>query len=169
MFNICVGRYTISPASITYQKIHLCLHFQSMSLNANSYPSPSYLQCKTHSGHEFTGTPAHPPSIDPHVLPKVVVLSLQLEEGSVMNIPMAILYVFHLFLFLPSLYFSSHDYSFTSVILTQHILLLVTQGRPSLISSIVILCIPYTLPTCSLPYCPQVFAFCCNLSYSLRL
>jgi hypothetical protein len=75
-------------------------------------------------------------------------------------------YVFHLFF--ASLYFSSHDYSFTLVILTQPILFLVTWGRSSLISSIVILCILYTLPTCSLPYHSQVFAFHCNLSYSLR-
>jgi hypothetical protein len=83
--------------------------------------------------------------------------------------PCLFLYVFHLCLLLPSSYFFSHDYSFTLAIVTQPILFLVTQGRYSSISSIVILCIPYTLPTCSLPYCPQVFAFHCNLSLPLRL
>jgi hypothetical protein len=77
-------------------------------------------------------------------------------------------YAFHLCLLLPCLYFHSHDYSFTSDILTQPVLFLVTRGRYTSISSVVILCIPYTLPTCSLPYRPQVFAFCCNLSLPLR-
>jgi hypothetical protein len=65
-----------------HQKIHLHLYSQSMSLNVSSYPLPLYLQRKTHSGHEFTGSLAHPSSIDPYVLPKVIVLSPQLEEGS---------------------------------------------------------------------------------------
>jgi hypothetical protein len=101
--------------------------------------------------------------LTPTLLPKPVLAKL--KDSSRTSFPLLWAFpclfssAFHLCLLLPCLYFPSHDYSFTSAILTQPVglltqpvLFLVTQGRYTSISSVVILCIPYALPTCSLPF-----------------